>query len=93
MNNFSALLAELAARARKQLGERGLKGAHDEPPKVSATPAIAPTTKAAKPAATASGFAASFSASAVDVRVLRQLPAVVHVRFSVRWWRVWRSLG
>ena len=37
-----ALQAELAARAGKQLGGRGLKRAHDEPAEVSATPAAPP---------------------------------------------------
>ena len=37
-----ALQAELAARAGKQLGGRGLKQAHDEPAEVSANPAAPP---------------------------------------------------
>ena len=41
-----ALQAELASRAGKQLGGRGLKRAHDEP---AATPAPTPTRKAPKP--------------------------------------------
>ena len=40
-----ALQAELAARAGKHLGGRGVKRAHDEPVEVSATPAAPPTRK------------------------------------------------
>ena len=44
-----ALQAELASRAGKQLGGRGLKRAHDEPAEPRATPAPTPTRKAPKP--------------------------------------------
>ena len=44
-----ALQAELAPRAGKQLGGRGLKRAHDEPAEPRATPAPTPTRKAPKP--------------------------------------------
>ena len=44
-----ALHAELASRAGKQLGGRGLKRAHDEPAEPRATPAPTPTRKAPKP--------------------------------------------
>ena len=44
-----ALQAELAARAGKQFGGRGLKRAHDEPAEPRATPAPTPTRKAPKP--------------------------------------------
>ena len=43
-----ALQAELASRAGKQLGGRGLKRAHDEPAEPRATPAPTPTRKAPK---------------------------------------------
>ena len=44
-----ALQAELASRAGKQLGGRGLKRAHDEPAEPRATPPSTPTRKAPKP--------------------------------------------
>ena len=48
-----ALQAELASRAGKQLGGRGLKRAHDEPAEPRATPAPTPTRKAPKPSGSA----------------------------------------
>ena len=48
-----ALQAELASRAGKQLGGRGLKRAHDEPAEPRATPAPTPTWKAPKPSGSA----------------------------------------
>ena len=48
-----ALQAELAGRAGKQLGGRGLKRTHDEPVEVSATLAAPPTRKAPKPSRSA----------------------------------------
>ena len=44
---------ELASRAGKQLGGRGLKRAHDEPAEPRATPAPTPTRKAPKPSGSA----------------------------------------
>ena len=44
-----ALQAELASRAGKQLGGRGLRRAQDEPAEPRATPAPTPTRKAPKP--------------------------------------------
>ena len=56
-----ALQAELASRAGKQLGGRGLKRAHDEHAEPRATPAPTPTRKAPKPSG--SGAAAVAAAS------------------------------
>ena len=56
-----ALEAELAARAGKQLGGRGLKRAHDEPAEPRATPAPPPPTrKAPKPSGAAAAVAVSW---------------------------------
>ena len=49
MEHSLALQAEVASRAEKQLGGRGLKRAHDEPAEPRATPAPPPTRKAPKP--------------------------------------------
>ena len=53
-----ALQAELASRAGKQLGGRGLKRAHDEPAEPRATPAPTPTRKAPKPSGSAAAAVA-----------------------------------
>ena len=52
-----ALQAELASRAGKQLGGRGLKRAQDEPAEPRATPAPTPTRKAPKPSGSAAAAA------------------------------------
>ena len=56
-----ALQAELASRAGKQLGGRGLKRAHDEPAEPRATPAPTPTRKAPKPSGSAAAAVAVVS--------------------------------
>ena len=53
-----ALQAELASRAGKQLGGRGLKRAHDELAEPRATPAPTPTRKAPKPSGSAAAAVA-----------------------------------
>ena len=53
-----ALQAELASRAEKRLGGRGLKRAHDEPAEPRATPATTPTRKAPKPSGSAAAAVA-----------------------------------
>ena len=53
-----ALQAELASRAGKQLGGRGLKQAHDEPAEPRATPASTPTRKAPQPSGSAAAAVA-----------------------------------
>ena len=53
-----ALQAELASRAGKQLGGRGLKRAHDEPAEPRATPAPTSTQKAPKPSGSAAAAVA-----------------------------------
>ena len=53
-----ALQAELASRAGKQLGGRGLKRAHDEPAEPRTTPPPTPTRKAPKPSGSGAGAVA-----------------------------------
>ena len=104
-----ALQAELASRAGKQLGGRGLKRAHDEPAEPRATPAPTPTRKAPKPSGSAAAAVAVGSGGLRGLSMggwggLKQLPAVAHAR---PWgtsmcpapltlavlWRAWGSPG
>ena len=59
-----ALHAELAARAGKQLGGRGLRRAPEEPAEVSANLAAPPTRKAPKPSGSAAAAVAVSSGGA-----------------------------
>ena len=76
-----AVQAELAARAGKQLGGRGLKRGHDEPAEVSATPAAPPTRKAPKPTATATPIGPCLTQTCVrhsDLGTSKHTPMVSH---------------
>ena len=90
-----ALQAELAARAGKQRGGRGLQRAHDEPAQPRVTPAPIPNRKAPKPSGSA---AAAVAVSLGGLAVAHARPwgtsmCPAPLSLSAVLWRAWGSPG